>query len=134
MLVPGVEIPHLCFQCEDYPCIEACTAEALTINDKTGAVIVNDSKCISCGLCIDACPGDIPHLHPGKDTTVICDLCDGTPKCAQECQKGRWKALMVIPKSKSGNRRSWAKDPKELTIKVAKQILGEEITKEVLSP
>lgn len=134
MLVPGVEIPHLCFQCEDYPCVEACPVEALTINDNTGAVIVNDSKCISCGLCIEACPGDVPHLHPGKDTVVICDLCDGTPKCVEVCQKGKWKALELITKSKSVNRKSLAKDPKELTIKVSKQILGEEITKEVLSP
>jgi carbon-monoxide dehydrogenase iron sulfur subunit len=133
MLVPGVEISHLCFQCEDYPCVEACPVEALTINDNTGAVIVNDSKCISCGLCIEACPGDVPHLHPGKDTVVICDLCDGTPKCVEVCQKGKWKALELITKSKSVNRKSLAKDPKELTIKVSKQILGEEITKEVLS-
>ena len=134
MLVPGVEISHLCFQCEDYPCVEACPVEALTINDNTGAVIVNDSKCISCGLCIEACPGDVPHLHPGKNTVVICDLCDGTPKCVEVCQKGKWKALELITKSKSVNRKSLAKDPKELTIKVSKQILGEEITKEVLSP
>ncbi len=134
MLVPGVEIPHLCFQCEDYPCIEACTTEALKIDDKTGAVIVDDTKCISCGLCIDACPGDVPHLHPEKNTIIICDLCNGSPKCVEACQKGKWKTLKLIPKSKSIDRKSLAKDPKELTIKVAQQILGENITKEVLSP
>jgi Fe-S-cluster-containing dehydrogenase component len=133
MFIPGVEIPHLCFQCEDTPCVKACPTEALTINDKTGAVIVNDSKCISCGLCIDACPGDVPHLHPGKDTIVICDLCNGTPKCVEACQEGKWNALIVIPKLKVANRRNLAKDPKELTIEVANQILGEEIVKEVLS-
>jgi Fe-S-cluster-containing dehydrogenase component len=133
MFIPGVEIPHLCFQCEDNPCVEACPTVALTINDKTGAVIVNDLKCISCGLCIDACPGDVPHLHPGKDTVVICDLCNGTPKCVEACQEGKWNALMIIPKLKIANRRNLAKDPKELTIKVANQILGEEIVKEVLS-
>lgn len=38
MLVPGVEVPHLCFQCEDYPCIDACPTGALSINPETGAV------------------------------------------------------------------------------------------------
>ena len=133
MLVPGVEIPHLCFQCEDYPCVEACTSEALSINSKTGAIKIDDSKCISCGLCIDACPGDVPHLHPGKDTIVICDLCNGTPKCVEVCQKGRWNALMTIPKTDISNIKILAKTPKDLTIKVGKQILGDAILKEVLS-
>ena len=30
MLVPGVEIPHLCFQCEDYPCIEDCPENSVS--------------------------------------------------------------------------------------------------------
>ena len=32
MLVPGTEFPHLCTQCEDYPCVEACTFKALGVN------------------------------------------------------------------------------------------------------
>ncbi|MFX1374791.1 MAG: 4Fe-4S dicluster domain-containing protein [Promethearchaeota archaeon] len=133
MLVPGIEIPHLCFQCNDYPCVDACTSEALSINNKTGAININNSKCISCGLCIDACPGDVPHLHPGKDTIVICDLCGGTPKCVDVCQKGKLNALEVISKLEIAELEKLAEKPKELTIKVAKKILGEEILKEVLS-
>lgn len=132
MFIPGVEIPHLCFQCEDYPCVEACASEALSINTQTGAVKVDDSKCISCGLCIDACPGDVPHLHPANDSIVICDLCEGAPKCVDACKKGKWKALSVISKINITKRKELAKDPKELTIKVGNQIFGEDILKEVL--
>ena len=64
MLVPGVEIPSLCFQCENYPCVEACPTDALSVNSQTGAVNVDASKCTACGLCIKACPGNVPHLHP----------------------------------------------------------------------
>jgi len=35
MLVPGVESPHLCAQCSDYPCVKACPVEALSIDDDT---------------------------------------------------------------------------------------------------
>jgi len=31
MLIPGVEIPYLCFQCEEYPCVEACPSGVLSV-------------------------------------------------------------------------------------------------------
>jgi Fe-S-cluster-containing hydrogenase component 2 len=56
MLVPGTEFPHLCTQCEDYPCVKACPFKALAVNKETSAVTVNVDKCTGCGKCIDACP------------------------------------------------------------------------------
>jgi Fe-S-cluster-containing hydrogenase component 2 len=132
MLVPGVEIPHLCFQCEDYPCVEACSVEALFVNSQTGAVNIDAKKCTACGLCIKACPGNVPHLHPEGNYVVICDLCDGKPKCVQACQEGRWKALTLIQRKEEGFYKDLAKTPKEVTKEVAEQILGEETAKEVL--
>ena len=55
MLVPGAEFPHLCTQCEDYPCVQGCPTKALGVNKETSAVIVNVEKCVGCGKCIDAC-------------------------------------------------------------------------------
>jgi len=132
MLVPGVEIPHLCFQCEDYPCVKACPVEALYVNSQTAAVNVDASKCNACGLCIKACPGNVPHLHPEGNYITICDLCDGKPKCVKACQEGRWNALMLIPREKGVSYNALAKIPQELTQEVAKQILGEETAKEVI--
>jgi len=132
MLVPGVEIPHLCFQCEDYPCVEACPVEALSINIQTGAVNVDASKCTACGLCVKACPGNIPHLHPEGNYIVICDLCGGKPKCVKACQEGRWNALTLTPRKKETSLKALAKTPQELTYEVAKQLLGEETANEVI--
>ena len=53
MLVPGAEFPHLCTQCEDYPCVEACPFKALEVNKETSAVMVNTEKCTGCGKCIE---------------------------------------------------------------------------------
>lgn len=64
MLVPGLEFPHLCVQCQDYPCVKTCPVRALSVSKKTGAVIVKTQKCTACGKCINACPGRIPHMHP----------------------------------------------------------------------
>lgn len=132
MLVPGVEIPHLCFQCEDYFCVEACPVEALSVSSQTGAVKVDASKCTACGLCIEACPGRVPHIHPERKHILICDLCDGDPKCVKACQEGRWNALMSAQRRKVASRSALAKTPYALTLEVARQILGEEIAGEVL--
>lgn len=132
MYVPGVEIPHLCFQCEDYPCVQACPEEALSVNTGTGAVNVDNSKCTACATCIEACPGHVPHMHPKENHIVICDLCDGKPKCAEACQAGRWNTLKIVQRDKKVSYKALAKTPDELTHEVAKQVLGEEITKEVL--
>jgi Fe-S-cluster-containing hydrogenase component 2 len=131
MFVPGVEIPQLCYQCEDYPCVKACPVDALSVNSRTGAVNVDVSKCTECGLCVKACPGKVPCSHPKENHIIICDLCDGQPKCVEACQEGRWNTLALIPKEKKVSYRALAKTPGKLTSKVAKQVLGKEIAKEV---
>ena len=132
MFVPGVEVPHLCFQCEDYPCVEACPAEALSVDEKTGAVKVEVSKCTACGVCVEACPGRVPHLHPSGNYVVICDLCNGQPKCVEACREGGWNALTLVSREENVSYRALAKTPEEITREVAEQLFGEEIAKEVL--
>ena len=132
MLVPGIEIPHLCFQCEDYPCVEACPEGALSVNDQTGAVNVDVETCTACGLCITACPGNVPHLHPDGSSIVICNLCDGEPRCVSACREGGWNALALLPREKGISHKMLAATPQELTRKVANQILGEKTTEEAL--
>lgn len=131
MYVPGVEIPQLCFQCEDYPCIEACPVEALSVDTQTGAVKVDASKCTECGLCVKACPAKVPFSHPEESHIVICDLCSGKPKCVEACQEGRWNALTLVPTKRIASRKTLAKTPTELTHEVARKLLGKEIAKEV---
>jgi len=131
MHVPGVEIPHLCFQCEDYPCINVCPTGALSLSNKTGAVIVNSSKCTGCGLCIEACPAKVPHMHPSRGCILICDLCDGRPACVEACQEGGWNALKLV-KRKKKSYKALAKDPDQLTREVAKKLYGDDIAEEVV--
>lgn len=127
MFVPGAEVPHLCTQCTNYPCMNACPVEALSVNEDTGAVIVNDEKCTACGLCIDACPGKVPHLHPDRKRVVICDLCGGDPECAKICERAGYSALF---RSTREPRREvhydlYAKNPEEVTRNLIVNIYGE---------
>lgn len=128
MLFPGVEIPHLCAQCHNYPCISACPVDAMSVSEETIAVLVDKEKCISCGKCIDACPGKIPFLHPGDNKAVICDLCGGDPECVKVCQEARFDALVKLRERRGGenlNRQLFAQTPEELTEDVAINIFGE---------
>lgn len=131
MLVPGVEIPHLCSQCDDYPCVASCQFEALTVDKSTSAVIVDRAKCTSCGNCIKACPGSVPFLHPSDNKATICNLCNGDPECAKVCQKAKFNALTAvreIPTDISArfySRKLFARKPEEITADVAVNLYGE---------
>lgn len=114
MLVPGAEFPHFCTQCEDYPCVEACSVNALSMSPKTGAVLVDEEKCTGCGECIEVCPGRIPHLHPTENHILICDLCGGDPQCVKVCQEGGWNALKIVSRG-SYARKPYARTPDEIT-------------------
>jgi len=133
MLLPGIEVPHLCVQCPDYPCVEACPTNALSINKETTAVEIDKEKCIACGKCIDACPGKIPHMHPTKKHIIICNLCNGDPECVKVCQEGRWNALWIAPRPSSSalSIKLYARTPQEITKDLARNFYGEEFEKGV---
>ncbi|MEM2003887.1 MAG: 4Fe-4S dicluster domain-containing protein [Nitrososphaerota archaeon] len=129
MLVPGVEYPHLCAQCHDHPCMDACPTGAITVNDETGAINVNRDMCTGCASCVDACPGRIPHLHPTLNYALICDLCGGDPECAKICTEGGWNALRVVPHTDDPLElfayRLYARKPEDATRGLVLQLYGE---------
>ena len=132
MLVPGLEVPHLCAQCSNYPCVNSCPFKALSVNEQTGAVAVDKEKCTACSICIRACPGTIPHLHPNKKYIVICDLCDGDPECAKVCTQAGYNCLQKGTRTSSKSYDLYAKKPEDITANLA--VLqyaekGEELTK-----
>jgi Fe-S-cluster-containing hydrogenase component 2 len=127
MLVPGAEFPHFCAQCEDYPCVKSCPQGALSINRKTEAVLVDEQKCTACGICIEACPGRVPHLHPVKKTILICDLCNGNPQCAKVCQEAKFNALQTVFKGGGWEHsyRVYSRKPEDVTKELIKNLYGE---------
>ncbi|MEM2926387.1 MAG: 4Fe-4S dicluster domain-containing protein [Candidatus Bathyarchaeia archaeon] len=124
-LVPGVDVPHLCSQCDDYPCVKACPMNALSINTRTGAVMVDKEACNGCGSCIEACPGNVPFLHPGDGKATICDLCDGDPQCAKVCQDAKFDALWTVVERPGASRKLFARTPESFTEDLAHNLYGE---------
>ncbi len=72
----------LCRQCVDPQCVEACPTGALFIDTAHGNTrVIDESQCIGCQQCIDACPFTPSRIIWNHETekAVKCDLCINTP-------------------------------------------------------
>ncbi|MEW8958362.1 MAG: 4Fe-4S dicluster domain-containing protein [Moorella sp. (in: firmicutes)] len=83
-----LNIPVTCMQCTKSPCIAACREGALRKDAVTGAVIVDEEKCIGCRRCVRACPYGAVAIDKDKRVVLICDLCGGEPQCVAHCREG----------------------------------------------
>jgi carbon-monoxide dehydrogenase iron sulfur subunit len=84
-LQKGIYVPVACGFCENASCLDACPLNALSLNEKTGVIMVDIDECVGCGLCVDACEFNAIKLHPEKDIAIVCDLCSGEPECVKYC-------------------------------------------------
>jgi len=86
-------MPNVCRQCNMADCYLACGYEALTLDPKTGARVIDPVKCEGCGECFNACPYDMIVKNEAKNIFSKCDLCGGDPLCVQFCPAGAIKFI-----------------------------------------
>ena len=86
--------PLFCQQCAHPECYFACPLKdaALCIDSATGARYINVDRCDGCGICVDACPFEVPRINLDLERKVAikCDLCKdrpGGPACAEVCDR-----------------------------------------------
>jgi Fe-S-cluster-containing dehydrogenase component/DMSO reductase anchor subunit len=101
--LPDVPLFHLslaCNHCAEPACLEACPALAYARDASTGAVLIEQDKCIGCRYCSWACPYDAPRFDSHRGVMTKCTFCNGRllegkrPACAELCPTG---ALRVEP-------------------------------------
>jgi Fe-S-cluster-containing hydrogenase component 2 len=80
-----INMPVCCRLCKDAPCVRSCPRDALTQSEETGVILVDDTKCDLCGWCLGSCKYGAIFLSQDKKTVMICNLCEGTPKCMEWC-------------------------------------------------
>lgn len=83
-LEPAIDMPITCQQCKKAPCKEICPVEAISLNDD-GTVLIDNEKCIACGICVEACPFGAMFVNPENNYPIKCDLCSGNPQCVSHC-------------------------------------------------
>lgn len=77
-----------CRQCLEPFCLEACPSGAMHRDDRTGAIMCDESRCVGCWMCIMVCPaGAIRQNLVGTRIASKCDLCYGAdmPACVANC-------------------------------------------------
>jgi anaerobic carbon-monoxide dehydrogenase iron sulfur subunit len=101
--VLGVEheaFPHSCRHCDPADCLAACLSGAITRDQESGAILLNQDLCKPCARCAKVCPFDViafketHRSRHGRKLAYKCDLCNdrikagGEPACVEACQSG----------------------------------------------
>jgi len=63
-----------CNHCTDAPCVEICPTTSLFKRDD-GIVDFDNSVCIGCKACMQACPYDALYVEPETQTAAKCNFC-----------------------------------------------------------
>jgi DMSO reductase iron-sulfur subunit len=94
---PGAPLFHIslaCNHCAEPACMSACPAAAYFKDSATGAVLVDQNKCIGCRYCTWACPYDAPKFDHTKGVVSKCTFCNhrikngSRPACVELCPTG----------------------------------------------
>ncbi len=98
----GMNVPLICQHCTNPLCLDVCPMGAISRDEETGAVVLNQDLCIGCRMCIVICPFGGPVIEPESGLIVKCDLCQGDPECVKHCVYG---ALEFLPADEVAFRR-----------------------------
>jgi Fe-S-cluster-containing dehydrogenase component len=78
-----------CNHCTDAPCVKICPTKALNKRDD-GIVDFDNSRCIGCKSCMQACPYDAIYIDEDTHTAAKCNF------CAHRIDEGLEPACVVV--------------------------------------
>jgi Fe-S-cluster-containing hydrogenase component 2 len=86
----SIDVPVVCWHCEDAPCIAACptTPKSIIADPKHNGIILNEKTCLGrkCLKCQEACPAQFVWANPDTGMPLMCDMCAGDPACVKACK------------------------------------------------
>ena len=63
----------------------ACPVQAISVDEKIGAKIIDKENCTGCRVCEQECLFHMIGYIPEKNVCFKCDLCGGDPQCVANC-------------------------------------------------
>ena len=91
--VTNVLLPRLCNHCDNPPCVPVCPVQA-TFQRKDGIVVIDNTRCVGCAYCVQACPYDARFINHTTQTADKCTFCAHRlevgllPACVESCVGG----------------------------------------------
>ena len=98
-------VPVHCNHCEEAACLLACPTGAIHRKGDKGPVLFDAERCISCRMCVLACPFGVITMSPSGKGVLKCDHCverlaEGQePACVVHCPTG---ALLFVEEEEVG--------------------------------
>jgi carbon-monoxide dehydrogenase iron sulfur subunit len=94
----GEPVTLHCRQCDDPPCLRVCSTGALRLDEESGCTWINPDKCISCWMCVTACPYGLIAPATEKHGADKCDRCFQMrePYCMAACPTGAIQLLSPL--------------------------------------
>jgi tetrathionate reductase subunit B len=86
-------VPKLCNHCKNTPCIQVCPTGA-SYQTEQGFVLIDESRCIGCSYCVQACPFGTRFINNNTGVADKCTWCyhrvqNGMkPACVEVCPSG----------------------------------------------
>ena len=86
----GFNIPLLCHNCEEAPCMTACLTGTRRRLPETGWVETDYDRCVGCWMCVMACPFGAITRSEEEHVARKCDGCTSykTAPCVLACKPG----------------------------------------------
>lgn len=85
-------VSSACQHCDTPACMAACPMGAISKDEETGLVLIDDQLCDGCGMCVAACPYGAPKVDTQVNVAVKCDGCfdrvrggEQKPVCVMAC-------------------------------------------------
>ena len=87
--------PMVCIHCQNPACMKVCPVSAITRDEATGAVVIDENQCTGCQKCIESCYYGAVRFHSEKKKAFKCNLCYGQPECVRYCPTGALQVTEV---------------------------------------